>query len=373
MKILITNNRLDLRGGAELFVRDLARSLQSRGHSVLAYSSNPTQGERLMEHDLIPVTTDLENLPFSPDLIHAQHHLDAMSALTALPGVPAIYHCHGAVWREAPPVHPRIYRYAAMSPTLADRLSIESNIAPSNIRVLLNAVDLTRFHTVRKPPARPTRALFYNSFHRIDSPTVAAIREACDTCQLDLDLIGHHVGETIENPEVILPEYDVVFASGKSALDAIACGCAVIVLGRTSCGKMVRLENFEQMRSSNFSIPVNSPSPSPNEIHAELRRFAPDDCAAVSHRLRQEADFTLFVDQLEALYHEAIDAHQTTPPDLNAEILATSRYLRKIVPLIKATDEFFAREADIPFSLAIALQDLNHQLTATQNAIDKIS
>ena len=96
MRVLITNNRLDLRGGAEMFVRDLARGLQARGHSGLAYSSDLGQGERLLESDPVAVTTDLENLVFRPDIIHAQHHLDAMTALGALQGVPALYHCHGA-------------------------------------------------------------------------------------------------------------------------------------------------------------------------------------------------------------------------------------------------------------------------------------
>src|ERR1039457_3480393 len=92
MKILITSNNVEGRGGTESFVRTLARGLESVGHSVMAYSSDPGQGERLLENDVVPVATDLENLPFLPDVIHAQHHLDTMTALTALPGVPAVHH-----------------------------------------------------------------------------------------------------------------------------------------------------------------------------------------------------------------------------------------------------------------------------------------
>ena len=97
MRVLITNNCLDARGGAESFVKDLARGLQRLGHSVLAYTSDPTQQERLLDNDVVPVATDLEHLPFVPDVIHAQHHLDAMSALASVLGAPAIYQCHGAV------------------------------------------------------------------------------------------------------------------------------------------------------------------------------------------------------------------------------------------------------------------------------------
>ena len=56
MRVLITNNSLAPRGGIETFVRQLARGLQSRGHSVMAYSSDLRQGERLLESDVVRLT-----------------------------------------------------------------------------------------------------------------------------------------------------------------------------------------------------------------------------------------------------------------------------------------------------------------------------
>lgn len=339
MRVLITNNRLDSRGGAEAFVRDLARGLQARGHSVLAYSSDPGQRERLLESDPVPVATDLEALTFEPDIIHAQHHLDAMTALTALPGIPALYHCHGAVWRECAPKHPRIYHYLAMSSTLAQRMMIESNIAETDITVWLNGVDLARFRTVRKLPRKPTRALFFNGHHGPESETTVAVRTAASRRGLQLDFAGFHFGQRIERPEISLPDYDIVFASGKSAIDALACGCAVIVLGRTSCGVLVRSENYDHLREVNFSIAVNSPPPSAEKIEEQINRVAGEDCALVTERLRREADFTLALERLVGIYERVIEIHRALPTDHRAESLATSRYLRKIVPLIKSVDE----------------------------------
>src|SRR4030095_9893124 len=102
MRILITNHSLDERGGVQTAVRTLARGLERLGHSVMAFGSDLHEGARLTQNDVIPVATDLEGLAFAPDIIHAQHHLDGMTALTALPGVPAIFHCHGATWRGTP-------------------------------------------------------------------------------------------------------------------------------------------------------------------------------------------------------------------------------------------------------------------------------
>jgi hypothetical protein len=341
MKILITNSRLDARGGSESFVRDLGRGLEKLGHSVVAYSSIPGQRQRLLERGMVSTADAMEHLGFLPDVIHAQHHLDAMTAITALPGVPALYHCHGAVWRECPPKHPRIYRYLAMSRTLAERMMAESNIAPSEITVFLNGADLSRFSIVRSLPASPVRALIYHKIHEDDNPTVSAIRAAAARCGIELDFLGRRFGKMTDHPENILPNYDIVFASGLSAIEAMACGCAVVILGRTSCGEMVRPENFDRFRQVNFSIAVNSPPPSADRIEAEIRRFRAGDCVQVTERLRREADFGASVTKLVGIYEAVIERHRTSNPDWRAESLATSRYLRKIVPLIRMTDDAF--------------------------------
>ncbi len=331
------------RGGTQTFMRDLAQGLNALGHSVMAFTSDQTQRERLLENDIIPVTTDIQNLPSKPDIIHGQHHLEMMTALTALPGVPAIYHFHGATWKDCIVKHPRVYHYLTMSRTAKERMLVESNIPGADITVLLNPVNVVKFHTVRTLPARPVRALFYNSRHQEDSEVVTVIREAAKLCAIELDLIGFHFGKTAIKPEKLLPEYDIVFASGLSAIEAAACGCAVIVLGRTSCGEMVLPENYERIRQVNFSIASNSPPPSVEAVANELRKYSAQSCAEVTARLRREADLSITTTELVALYERVISQHRQTPVNMIAESLATSNYLRKIVPLIKMTDQMLDR------------------------------
>jgi hypothetical protein len=71
---------------------------------------------------------------------------------------------------------------------------------------------------------------------------VEEIRTATTSLGLELEVVGHQLGRAVENPEVRLPIYDVVFGSGRLAIEALACGCSVIVLGETGCGEMVRKE-----------------------------------------------------------------------------------------------------------------------------------
>jgi hypothetical protein len=122
MRVLITNTRLDARAGEESCVQELARELQRLGHAVIAWSSDTRQRPRLLENDVVPVATDLAHLPVQPDIIHAQHHLDAMTALAALPDVPVVYQSHGETWPGAAPIHPRIYRHLGESDTAAGRV-----------------------------------------------------------------------------------------------------------------------------------------------------------------------------------------------------------------------------------------------------------
>src|SRR4051794_1749938 len=125
MKILFTNQNLRRRGGQQAIVRDLASGLQKRGHTVLAYSDLEPPPEDSLADDSVPITSCLKPLPFVPDVIHAQHHLTAMTAIMALPGVPAVYNCGGAMPSEKQPRHPRIVRYVAISPTFRIRMATE--------------------------------------------------------------------------------------------------------------------------------------------------------------------------------------------------------------------------------------------------------
>jgi hypothetical protein len=143
------------------------------------------------------------------------------------------------------------------------------------------------------------------------------------------------------------------------------------VLGRTSCGDLVRLENFATLRDRNFSIAVNSPPPSADRIAAALERFSADECAAVSARVRHEADFARTVETLLRIYGEIGQQHRAVEPDPDAEMRAMARYLRKLVPLIKMTDLALDGEWSSP-TRANNFDDLRAQLVQVRQRIERI-
>src|SRR5438876_1119542 len=156
MRILITNNTLDFRGGSELYVRDLAIALLKRGHMPIAYSTKLGDIAQEIRAATVPVIDNLDALAAPPDVIHGHHHLDTMTALLRFPGVPAISFCHGWLpWEEIPPRFPRILRYIAVDRVCLDRLTLEHGISSAHTQLLLNFVDLKRFKGRSPLPARP--------------------------------------------------------------------------------------------------------------------------------------------------------------------------------------------------------------------------
>jgi hypothetical protein len=370
MRILITNERLDQRAGSDLFIRDLARGLQKLGHFVIAYSSDPREQPRLLERDSISVSTDLERLPFRPDIIHARHHLDAMTAVMALPGVPAIHHCIGAAWSIAAPVHPRIYRYIAPSLGVAGWLA-ERGIPAGRIDALHNAVDLLRFTKIRLPSAQPQRVLVYDDLLLPDSPAVIAIGQAAADLGLQVDLIGRRFGRAIDNPEARLPDYDIVCATGRKAIEALACGCAVVVLGPPTCGELVDEDNFDRLRDADFSADVEPPAPSAENVGQAFGRYSAELSTRLTAKVRSICDFSPFAARVEAVYRTAIAMHGGYVEDLDAEQRATADYLQNLSLLIKEMDQAQKMKGDIPLSTASMFLDVSAKLAAIRADLDK--
>ena len=164
LRILFTNCILD-RSGSALYVRNVALALRARGHSPIVYSQ--VHGEVALEikRSGIPVVNNLAQIAVTPDIIHAHHHIESMTAMLWFPGVPAISFCHGPLpMQEAPPKFPSIVYYVAVSQASWERLVAENGIPEDKIRLVLNFVDLKRFKSRRSLPVAPRKALMFGNY-----------------------------------------------------------------------------------------------------------------------------------------------------------------------------------------------------------------
>jgi glycosyl transferase family 4 len=337
VRVLLTNSALVHRAGSELYLVEVATRLLALGHSPVAYSPQLGPLAAELRAATIPVVDDLAAVAGPPDVIHGQHHLPAMTALLHFPGVPAVFVSHGwAPWEEAPPRFPRILRYVAVDYTTRERLISESGIPPERVEVVLNFVDLDRFQPRGSLPAVPRRALVFSN-QASEANYLPAVREACSRLGLELDVAGVAAGQAAARPEALLPGYDIVFAKGRAALEAMAVGAAVVLCDQAGAGPMVTVEGFGRLRPLNFGIRALREPVTPDVLEREIRRFDPADAAEVSRRLRAQAGLEGAVDQLAAIYEEVVAEHRERgPAPAGEEGRAAAAYLRWLDPHLQA-------------------------------------
>ena len=331
MRVLITNNTLATPAGTEMYVRDLALALLRRGHQPIAYSTRLGTVAQMLHDATIPVVDDLNKLAVTPDVIHGHHHLDTMTAMLHFPQTPVVYFCHGWMpWEEMPVRFPTLRHYVAVDDLCAERLQCEHGIAPEHIHTIRNFVDLSRFDLRDVLPAKPQRALvFSNRAH--ESGYLGVIRQVCAERNIVVDVIGAAARHSADAPEQLLGSYDIVFAKARSAIEAMACGAAVITCDALGLGGMITQQDYAQVRALNFGARTLHQPISAQNIRHELDRYDAQDARAVALHTRSDADMEPAIDAIVEIYTRAIADLAAAPAASPSSLLAAaSDYLRTI-------------------------------------------
>jgi len=325
--ILLTNIWLDDFAGSEVVVRDLSLGLLRRGHRPIVYASKlGAIASEIATHG-VPVIDDLRRLAERPDLIHAHHAVPCGEAIIRFPDVPALQTCHAfESWIEGPAHFPQIGCYVAVDEACRDRLVHLEGIAPERVTVLPNAVDLRRVPPRPRPlNERPRRAVAFGK-----AAAVPQLRAACEQRGIAYEAIGRAGGRVTSRPEQELVEFDLVFASARAALEALCCGCAVIVCDARGFGGLVTSDNFAAMRARNFGLRCLGESVTLERCLTEIDRYDPVDAASVVERARREADLEHLLDAFEKLYRELLTCRPTF--DRGAHETALARFLHDYLP-----------------------------------------
>lgn len=314
LNILITQRALQSFAGTEMVTAEFSRALTQRGHRVAVYCPQPGKIANIITSCGATVHDRLEDVPFSPDIIHGQHHLPAMAALMRFPDSPAIHVWHGTrPWVERVPRHANIGTYVVISAGMVPRLAADYQIDPARITVIENAVDTLRYSQVKQVPDRPRSALLYGQ-HGFYDHELRLLEQACAENDLSLDKIGNAYGNPRPRPEYFLPDYDIVFAIGRSALEAMACGCAVLPIVPQLAGTRIRAESLGDWSAINFS-PRYFTSASRFDadwLRAECANWDKDDIALVTQTVRRDFTLSTAMDRYEQLYRQVISTHRPT-------------------------------------------------------------
>ncbi|MBN8944609.1 MAG: glycosyltransferase family 4 protein [Rhizobiales bacterium] len=327
MRILITNIRMAMRSGTEVVVRDLALRLAARGHQPVVYTPDigALAGE-LISHG-VPVLDDLARLEQEPDIIHGHHTIPTAEAIMAFPGRPAIWLCHDATaWFDAAPRFAQIRRYFAVDETCRERLVAGDGLARESIGILPNAIDLRRIPPRTQPlPPAPRLAV---SLVKHPAP-IPLIREACLRLGLPLEAYGHGVGQEISDVENACAKADLVFATARTAIEAMATGAAVILVDGRGFGGIVTSANYDLFRRLNFGLGALRAQASVEALVQSIGSYDPIDAARLGARIRAEADLDKAVDRLEQIYADVIRQHDAEASldarRMRQEVLAFNR------------------------------------------------
>jgi hypothetical protein len=332
MRVLLTNFALDTRSGAELYVLDVALGLLARGHQPVAYAPHLGRVAEQLRDATVPVAQSLDDLGAPPDVIHGQDNHVLLSALLHFPGVAGVRVCHG--WQDERPARfPRIARYICVDDTVRDRAFGEWGLPADSVSTIRNFVDLRRFTPRGALPDAPARALVFSNYAVAHLP---AVRDACTRRGLPVDVAGLSVDAAADTPEALLGRYDVVFAKGRCAMEAMAVGAAVILCDASGVGPLVTSAAFDDLRRMNFGLRALSGPLAADTIGDELARYDAGDAARVSARLRSVASLDDAVDQLIDVYEQAV-ADAAAMPSVENELRAAGAYLCDIGPRLQWT------------------------------------
>ncbi|MHB1133116.1 MAG: glycosyltransferase family 4 protein [Chloroflexota bacterium] len=350
MHVLFTNNTLDYLAGTELYVYDLAVELTRQGHRVTCFSlQNGLVAERLRDQG-IAVIDDLWELEDTPDVIHAHHPLEIRLAAARFPLVPLVAVSHGITHPLERPGDAAacVTRYIGISEEVREHLLSKDGVAADLVDVVPNFVDFERFTARRAIGKSPERVLVVSNHFR-EETTKATIERACQLAGgLELRAIGAGTTSVWEVEEHI-DWADVVIGLGRSSLQAMAMGRAVVIFDYRGGDGLVTAASFADLVRCNFSGRTYNRQFSAEELASEIRRYDKTDVERVQALVRAEHSVAAVSVRLLAVYQKARGEFACTWPENLSE--------RKRQETVRALARLAASQRD----LAVSMAHLRHQ------------
>jgi len=255
---------------------------------------------------------------------------------------------------------------------------LSRGVPPEHLTIIPNAVDLHRF--ARRPPlpSRPRRALLLTKTHEHQ----ATVRAVCGAERLPLDELGPATGRFSTRIEQELPDYDLVFATERMALEAAAVGCAVIVCDARGFAGLLTSAVLNAWRRLNLGVGLLTKPTTPRALQDAIAAYNSEDAGMVTDALRAEASMEDSIARHLAVYHAALA--DPGPTDPAAHAAATAAWIEELVPSTAAGDwnivarEIFRIHAVPPVEYLLAMEqrlreEVRNQANLTRDTITGIT
>lgn len=291
--------------------------MKRRGHECQIYTHAMGPIAKWLISEGILVTDEIGRIK-PIDVIHGHHTTVAGIAAIRFPTTPAIFVCHDIVnWYDTPPGLPNFLQYVGIGPTSANRLKERHDVPEGRLTIIPNGVDQKRF--LPGPPLPPTcrTALAF-----CKSPEmIAPIRKACRKARIRIDFVGYGAQRLVEQPEKLMPQYDLIFCSGLTAREALSCRRAVVCCDDRGLAGMITVSRLQQWENNLGLRVLNKPLTAAN-IFAELLLYDSADAALAAENFALGCSIVDAAQRYESVYEAAISEGHAKPPQIDAEAIA---------------------------------------------------
>ena len=353
MKLLFLTDKMDI-GGAETHVFTLISSLAKMGHEITLASSGGSLAKRLSHELSVPhITLPLDRL--SPvrllicyirlrhlvkrcgfDLVHSHARLPSLLASLALgrTQIPLVTTVHARFSSRG--IRRRLSRWGALSIAVSEDLGqyliSQYKIAPENITVIPNGIDLERFAPRPQGIPHPLRIGFLS---RLDSDCSLGAHLLCSIAPLLCERLGRieiliggggseHgriselaisvnsalgyeciklLGRVYDTPS-FFSSCSLFIGVSRAAIEASSCGVPVILCGNEGYFGKLTSERFEDAILENLCA-RGYPSPTPEALLADIISFKDIDADAVRLLVKNELDAKAMASATERVYLKA--------------------------------------------------------------------
>lgn len=249
MRVLMTNNALNQRGGSESYLQTVAPELRRLGHVVDFFAPTIGSTAEALRAAGFEVYDDVEALPV-PDVIHGQHVNAVAAVRTRFAATPVVFATHSwFVPIEDPTPLLAASAYVCFNDLTQRRLRANAATEGAPIHRLTQPVAVSQFDGHRRPvAATPTRVVAVSRGLKSMADTIGA---ACARRGIDFVRVGGPEAESAD-PSHAMRSADVVVAAGRSALEGMALGRAVAVLDETHFGGWVTQSSYAGLEGDGF-------------------------------------------------------------------------------------------------------------------------
>jgi hypothetical protein len=256
VRIALCNVALDNYAGSELWVSDIAKYLKTSGVDVIVYSPHCGKVAADLRMAQVRVTSSIDDVAsFGPSLLHINHFESAKPLIERLKKSTVVFNMtHGLLPRAGLPGYSSVDCYGSVSIHSKAKIHALTETGWDEILTLPNFFDERRFTQISSLPGNRKALIF-------SSRTPPEFRERLRTLLTPLDFTLDHVGyggTVSSRPEQVLPQYDVIFAVGRSAIESLASGAHVILWDFGVIGPAVTAQNYWQCVATNFDLASNT-------------------------------------------------------------------------------------------------------------------